>query len=872
MSAKDDRLYLMIRDASHARGFENTIQTYLEMGFIDAEQAEAFRIRNQTGKEKIAKGGPIFKRGQEGWYDGADPSDPSWGYFSEKMQSEGKDIELATAHEASDMIVNLTPDPSTKDPFSSKGLVVGFVQSGKTTNFTAVAAKLADCDYRMVIVLAGIHNALRSQTQSRLQKYLIPDEDGRWFTITSKQNDFDLVKLNKERNERDFGIKASQLLSAEGRTSLLVVKKNATVLRKLIQWLSKDAAKALTQSKVLVIDDEADQASVETATINPLIREMLGLFSQSSYIGYTATPFANVFIDPNASDDLYPRDFIYPMPRPEGYFGPEMLFGRDVLNGDGEGDIDGYDMIRRIPEENEFLYRPQTTEEVNSFIPVVEEDLRAALRWFLLATAARWARREERASDKPINSSMLIHTSFNTQVHNSYADPLREEVEIVAKGVKSEDPDLLNQLERLWLEETSRVPAGDWERESESFETILKYLPAVIEDCRVVIDNYSSPHRLSYDEDIDNTVIAVGGNTLSRGITLEGLVSSFFIRPTNTYDTLLQMGRWFGFRTGYEDLPRLWTTDQLRRSFRHLALVEHEMRLDMDVYEKQSLSPTDFAVRIRTHPSLRVTAKMGAAQPARISFSGARIQLRMYERSDEQVLESNWRAGIELVQSAERSSKPERLGNGSVLYRNVPVGRILQFLNSYEIIPDQTDVEVDLIRKYIDERRSADNPQLNSWNIAVRAGDNDEIDFAGHKIKLVNRAPIGDESSPLTRVADIGTLMVPQDLVIDVPDLAPNVRKQGEAGMKLIRSNTEELKDKGLIVLYPIDKNSTYKVKGKTGRLPMEAPHHLLGVAFVFPRANMSESERASVQTTHMAVELADHAEVVDTSAAMAKD
>lgn len=856
----EDDAYDLVRTTGFSIGFHNALKRFVQQGMIDEELADVLLQRHNRKKDNVGRGGPIITGGQEGWYEGASRSDASFGFFAETMEREGKHLELETANAASDIIVNMTPDPEADEPYAAKGLVVGFVQSGKTTNFTAVAAKLADYDYRMVIVLAGVHNALRAQTQKRLEKYLIP-KTGRWVSVTDRDHDFDLVDLNKSSNHSGKRLTASYFLSNKGKTSLLVVKKNVTVLRKLKKWLGQpEALKLLQQNNVLVIDDEADQASVETATINPLIRDILGMLPRSTYIGYTATPFANVFIDPTVADDLYPRDFIYPMPRPEGYFGPEMIFGRDVLDGDGDSNFDGYDLVRIIPEEDEFLYRPLNKEETDSFVPVITEDLRNALCWFLLATAARWHR------EGPVDSSMLIHTSFNTVVHHAYKAPLQKELNAIREAVKAGETATIKALKDLWNSENERLDMPR-ERPVEAFDEILEYLPAVIEDCRVIIDNSRSDDRLSYEEETQNTIIAVGGNTLSRGITLEGLVCSFFIRPSNTYDTLLQMGRWFGFRPGYEDLPRIWMTDTLRRNFRHLALVEYEMRLDMEVYEKQNLTPLDFAVAVRTHPALMITRKMGAAQPTRTSYKGARVQVRMYEREDLQVIEGNWQAGEALVNQAERRSQPVLLHNGSVLFRDVPVDSVLGFLETYKVHPEQTDVDTSMISEFIREGLEGPRPQMALWNIVVKAGEGDLGEFAGHSLRLVNRAPIGQPGQGVGPVADIGTLMVPQDLVIDIEGINPvKVRKKGEQYMKKLRFDTPQVKDKGLLVLYPIDRNS--EPMGRKTRAKMDAEHNILGIGIVFP-SNDPRNPSEGVVSTHVKVQLPAYAETLDTSEIM---
>lgn len=281
-------------------------------------------------------------------------------------------------------------------------------------------------------------------------------------------------------------------------------------------------------------------------------------------------------IDPSA-EDLYPKDFVVNLPKPNGHFGTEVLFGRYALDGEDPEQVDdGYDMIRSIPEDDVACVRPETRADVDGFEPVITDSLQTAVEYFWLVTAARRVRR----TGNP-HSTMLIHTSVNTSVHNSFERPLKR---LRDRAVRSlTDTDLLARLRDLWDRETKQVSAEEFGETKVPFEELLPELADVLASCRIIMDNSSSEDRLDY-ENGPVVAIAVGGNTLSRGLTLEGLSVSYFVRSVSAYDTLLQMGRWFGFRNGYADLPRIWMTDELAEWFRHLATVETEMRRDIDVY------------------------------------------------------------------------------------------------------------------------------------------------------------------------------------------------------------------------------------------------------------------------------------------------
>ncbi len=502
----------------------------------DPELAATYKEQFEADLETVQLGGPaIVAAGNESWYSGSSDGSMFWPPLREHFRNDQSwsTERLEGLERAANKVVAHTPRPD-RQRYQAKGLVVGYVQSGKTTNFTSVIAKLADEQYKFIIVLSGIHNGLRKQTQARLNSQLKGLNNEHWITLTDE--------------DRDFGPQASDavsLLKSTEKVVLAVVKKNATVLERLIKWLSADGARgALEDLRVLIIDDEADQASVATGRINPLIRDLLTLFPRNTYIGYTATPFANVFIDP-ASADLYPKDFILNLPRPDGYFGTEMIFGADVVEGEYEGPApDGYDMVRIVPEEDVQLLRPSGKANASGFAPTMTEDLTDAVNWFWLATAARRARGDHS------HSTMLIHTSVKIDVQEAFRDPLEDMRSRALASIRAGDEGFIEALRDLWDRETTRVDSTNWHgRQQNSFESVLRELGDVLEAQRVVLDNYRSVDRLDYSSG-PVVAIAVGGNTLSRGLTLEGLVVSFFVRTASAYDTLLQMARWFGFRPG----------------------------------------------------------------------------------------------------------------------------------------------------------------------------------------------------------------------------------------------------------------------------------------------------------------------------------
>lgn len=785
--------------------------------------------------DAVQMGGPpiIAAAGLDDWYSGPDRDFGFWRSLEDEFRANGwPEDRIDSVDRSSTQVVAHTPRP-TRPKWDSKGLVVGYVQSGKTTNFTSVIAKLADEDYDVVVVLSGIHNGLRRQTQQRLDQQLKETQPARVITLTDETKDFHIPAI----------LPTAAISPNDGKFVLVVAKKNAAVLRRLIRWLDNArGAQALQQARCLVVDDEADQASVATGRINPLIRRLISLMPRCTYIGYTATPFANVFIDPK-DDDLYPRDFILNLPRPDGYFGPEMIFGRNQVDSDDEvDDFDGYDMVRHVPEADLPKLRPVGRGAAEGFAPVMTDELKDSIRWFWLATAARRARGD---SD---HSTMLIHTSVKTSIHESYREPLKRLREDTLRELGADGADLSAWREQ-WDRETARVPAEEWGRIQNNFDEISGFLAAAVEETRIVLDNSRSEDRLDYSGDTPVVAVAVGGNTLSRGLTLEGLVTSFFVRSATTYDTLLQMGRWFGYRFGYEDLARIWMTPELERQFRHLALVEHEMRQDIDAYQLQNKTPLEIAVRIRTHPSMRITAKMGAAAPTHLSYAGRRMQTRYFQHRDNDWLEANRLAAERLISSASRASEREGVGS-TVLYRNVPVADIKTFLSEYQVHSESPDMDPAMMIKFIDRELEKEKPLVEKWSVAVVNGTGEEVTLAGESLSGVIRSKLDTPPSSPDDFADIKTLMSKADMAIDMSISRAEASKLPEARLKAERQKDPLTKDRGLLVLYPIDKVSP---ADKPSRSDLDALDTVIGLGMIFPG---EADESNQVRATHMAVDL----------------
>jgi hypothetical protein len=845
LGAEDPLIRNLARTMRDGRGMslEEAVAEASEYADPEKVRQAAQRISALTQQIQTAQTPRAVVAGNiESWYFGSRSEDRNWSSLVELLQMDGWQPDaLGDLGDAADKVVAHLPNPHGGGDFHCRGLVLGYVQSGKTTNFTAVIAKAADAGYRFFIVLSGIHDALRVQTQDRLNAQLWEPHPELWNRLT---------------DEHDFQPTANvdALLATQNQRVLAIVKKNGTRLRKLRDWLKQARPDLLAACPILIIDDEADQASVNTAKadrqptqINRLIRDIVNGSPKAAYVGYTATPFANVLIDPQDYGDLYPRDFILDLPRPDVYIGPEAIFGREPLEFDPDGlEDDGHDFVRTVPLDEIDALRPKGAKSRHDFDPEITPSLDEALRYFLLSTAARRIRGEGNR-----HATALVHTSQHIDVHERTANAIRNHLRELAKRLTAFDGPLVSSLQELWSREVEQVPSSDFGLTPVPWPDLLAVLPAVAADAHVIVDNSRSLERLSFDDDHPRVIVAVGGNTLSRGLTLEGLSVSFFVRTASAYDTLLQMGRWFGYRRGYADLTRIWMTDEMREWFHHLATVEQEIRYDIERYERDHVTPEELGPRIRTHPKLAITAaaKMQHARTAEASYSGRRLQTILFNHTDASWLQDNIHAARELVRAA-RQGPVRSVRPGITILGPVDSQIVIEFLDRYRFHENSRDLDGELITRYIRNRRD-ENDELRHFKIAVmgRTSASDylgEVDLGLAEPTLcINRARI--KAIGGSTYADIKALMSQNDRVIDLPISAEELKgtTNGDFGrLRNLPSAGGRGDNTGLILLYPVSKDSRPVRGSATTRGDLAAAEHVVGVGMVFP---VSSSRTAKV-------------------------
>lgn len=769
--------------------------------------------------------------GHFAWLDAARKRD--WRYWRRYEQYIERQIssEVVNALDTStDGILGLLEDPKRAGSWDRRGLVVGHVQSGKTGNYSGLVCKAADAGYKIIIVLAGLHNNLRSQTQIRLEESFLGYETsanrdpGKPIGVGEIDSDPAIAPncMTTRADNGDFNTRAAANLAItpEQRPWLFVVKKQKTVLTQLLKWIRGHVADTTDPATgrpivgalpLLVIDDEADHASVDTGeqffdaegnpdeehepkTINRLIRTILHSFAKKAYVGYTATPFANIFIHRRGETteegpDLFPRAFIRNLAAPSNYVGPSRVFGLRTP----EGRVGGLPLSREVSDninkDSPDGWMPPTHKKEHTPVYMGQETLPPSLREALCAFALACAVRGIRGQGSQ-HSSMLVHVTRLTLVQGKVHAQVEEAVKRMKQRLtrRIDHEALVTQLKDLWERDFAPTCAAVAEQVPEpggppivpTWDDVLEALPDAVSDIEVRVVNGTARDALDYSEPGKGLkVVAIGGDKLSRGLTLEGLCVSYFVRTTKMYDTLMQMGRWFGYRPGYIDLCRLYTTEDLVEWFEHIADAAEELREEFDTMAESGGTPLEYGLRVQSHSVLLVTSplKMRNARSLQLSFSGELLET-VSLHVDDATLNKNLAALGMLVESmgapSERDSIVRPRGGSTqewkgFLWEAVPAEKIAEFFEAYATHTKARKVNSDLLQKFV--RSMASVGELTSWTVAVIGGG------AGESFTLPGGLAL---EGTLKRIADpkitdrysIGRLLSPRDEGIDLDELA----------------------------------------------------------------------------------------------------
>jgi Z1 domain len=786
-------------------------------------------------------------------------------------------------------VLEMLDDPQREGPWDWRGLVVGDVQSGKTAHYAGVINRAADAGYRVIVVLAGMHNVLRLQTQQRMEAdFLGYDTDPDSFTDAGRRKVLGVGKINPRLivdsltlavpNGGDFNVQIARQANFAplSQPCLFVVKKNYSILKNLNQWIARlpDESRA---APLLVIDDEADQASIDTndqpllpdgtfdedydpSKINGEIRKLLATFRRSAYVAYTATPFANILMhDSRTADvygaDLFPATFIISLTAPDDYFGPTAVFGTD--DDDGE---DGLPIIRPIdqtaenwiPDPHDKEYQPLYQGKVR-----IPPSLEEAIDAFLLSCAARAVRGQDKQ-----HHSMLVHVSRFVDVHGLVHEQVLKYLDVTRSFIAGGDKRTIDRLRHLWERDfvptTAAIMGTVFGRQISpiAWSDVIEKLADTSDKIRVVVTNGKTKKGLDYDDYKDEglSVIAIGGDKLSRGLTLEGLSVSYFLRVAKQYDSLLQMGRWFGYRRGFADLCRLYTTPDMTDWFVHVATANKELRSELAYMQLMLQTPKEYGLRVAGHSIMSVTAanKQRYAADHQTGYSGeGKIQTVLFKEPS--LVEQNARMTEGLVEELGAGEpNPKRPGSKSQakgqLWRGVSGRSISAFIRNFAFPPENVNIIGARLADYIDVQITMG--ELTEWTVFLATGDQGEAPFAGGKIDTVLRSP--GASSTENRFIVRSILNRPDEAIdLDEAEFADALqvtndkrRLEGKDEDNVpsgpsIREVRGRRPQNGLLIIYPIDPTEA-KTKSKVP---------LIGLVVSFP-SSQKALQRLYIENT----------------------
>jgi hypothetical protein len=683
-----------------------------------------FNVKMEIGK--IVQGDKQQKRDNTWWtgFSKGQSENFYWNrYLKQELEVEYTPIVVKTINDDTDVILNNIGNPSAEN-FDRYGMVVGHVQSGKTANYTGLICKAADAGYKFIIVIAGGLNNLRNQTQERINKNFVGRSGDEYIGVGIGNNDNSKLPWSLTTETEDFDIKTAERLAQGGNfdniTSpvIIVIKKHSKTLSNVKKWLNSHYVNKINHP-ILVIDDESDYASVNTkeeddpATINKKIRELLNLFNKRTYVSYTATPFANIFIDHKATNDqygkdLFPRDFIYTLDAPTNYLGARKIF---IENPDKHL-VNINDYLDDIPDKHKKDYD----------LVALPISLQEAIRLFYINIAIR----EIRGQVKKHNS-MLIHVSRFTNMHmqislliNEYLNSIKNEF---LNFGKLEDCEKIGAI----IKDTQETYKKFYSNIPINWRTVCLTITDIISSIVIREAHQSSKIPLEYRKDVNTNAIVIGGTSLSRGYTLEGLSVSYFLRNTLFFDTLMQMGRWFGYRIGYEDLCKIFMPSIISDNFTEIIETTEDLFEEFKLMSSSGSTPEKYGLAIKQHPGsiLQVTGRNKQKHIQKfthiINLNGQLKETR-WVLSDKESVQANYKAFCNLIESLNTDYKP--LGN-NFLWVGIKNDVVKSFVREFTHFIMESDplglrskMPVKAIQQYIDSTLY--------WDVALYSGTGKE--------------------------------------------------------------------------------------------------------------------------------------------------
>lgn len=843
-----------------------------------------------------------------------------WHHFSDYLTA-GKGWPkgvIESVDRESSVLLSRLEDPQRRGDWDRRGMVMGSVQSGKTANYTGLICKAIDAGYRLIVVLAGVHNSLRSQTQYRLNEEVmgydldkVQEFRGQAASIGVRAmfSNHKIVQTLTSSNETgDFkkavAEQAGIIPSPDGSPIIMVIKKHVSILKNLVDWATAiigqpdDSGRRIVNNvPLLVIDDECDYASVNTrkqvldengyideecnpAKTNQRIRELLNAFSKSAYVGYTATPFANIFIHHDLKhvkygEDLFPRNFIISLPQPTNYMGAERIFGLVEHAEAGIREQDPALLVHYVDDSEEIIPAKHKKELQVDELP---DSLKEAIRAFLISCAVRSLRK-----CSPPHNSMLIHvTRFNKVQYK-----IRVHVERVLRGyvdrIRS-GSDSLDDFRTLW--ENDFVPITESMSDEigvirHTWEEIVHHLYPVARRIKVSLINGVSEESLAYRnaemaarqkieqgkevswEARGEHIIAIGGDKLSRGLTLDGLTVSYYLRASKMYDTLMQMGRWFGYRDGYMDVCRIYTTQELAEWYRFIASASLELSQELDYMALINAEPKEFGLKVLDHPGqLAITSagKRRNAEALDLSYSGRISETVVFDLRQSV---NNLQALARLLKDVAVEGEPV-LKAGDVVFhwRKVSPETVVRYLRSYRTQEEAARVvDPKKIAKFIEEQQIYGDGDLKEWDVFIPTKKKGSLHSCIHlttpdkPIRCLERQPLTLSLNTLT----IRRLISPSDEWIDFTDSEQKGAREKWAELRAKKGmdapkpgdmpsgpaiRVIRPKTRGLLMIYPICYDDE-----KAGRYGLDEGQEVTGFAVSFPASETTYQVRYLVDT-----------------------
>ena len=788
-----------------------------------------------------------------------DSESATWGAFKKRLEDKKfKNIDTIE-EDVKDIVVALKDNTFNNDPF--KGLVIGNVQSGKTNNMEGVISAAGDNGINLFIVISGVIKNLKEQTDKRFVEDIRALKD-----LNLHWNFLDL------RNSTEVKNKIANINFDTNNRYIAIVLKQKNWLEDLNNWIrggsqnSPDLNK-MKQMKVLIIDDEADQASINTNNIDnekeiqdersKINNEIIKLvndkrFCAMNYLAYTATPYANV-LNEYQIESLYPRNLIKMLTPPSNYFGAKQIFGYDEQNEIEQSTIySGLDIIREITEEDiENIIKLHKGTNVNN---IKIKSLDRAICWFLI-TAAYF---RKRSIKEPV--SMLIHTSHKVAYHSIIE-------KYVINFFKNNQKDLMEMCKNVYEIETKRFTLQDFKDQFSqydsiemqdyiSFDGLKEELEKIIDDepsgipCDsdgrfnftkdgvfICVDNSSNSnmiddvyYRLAYpekDEKLDKApiFIVIGGNTLSRGLTIEGLTTSYFVRSTLAADTLMQMGRWFGYRRKYELYQRIFLTNKTKEAFVELTKLEEELRKEINDMKNKGLLPKDYPPRVE-NITISVTSKrkMQSSKICDFDYSSNLLQIFKFDR-DNKIIKENNNTLNDFIYKIKNNTKviKER-----ILFYDVKFEFIKEFLEKFNINKDiRSFSNKEALIEWLD--KCDKEKDYENWDVMLSTTKNGNASsrVGDYEVNWCTRTALKQFTNKDS--FNIGVLNNPNDMIIDIEDkkdenLIKLIEEYKKKGTKFILNKIRNIAGKGknpLLVIYLIDPQSKVINQNKEKRISL---------------------------------------------------